>query len=388
MRSKNPQKEKRFVGAIVLLAAVLILGSEIYWRESCVPVLPFLPVEGSQGYRLWYGATLRSFEHENKVICIPQGWEALGAVESNGNRARFEEDKTGVLLKKKAFDTKLLDLPNSSYQVQLVFPIETPHDYLSAYERITRRAFKDIGRLYGDFSTTTKTTHTVLVTAGLAGNTRSEGTRVYPDPSANRTFIVRTPEQPRSEELLIHAVAHLYNRFSGKEDGYLELQMPFSHEDFQELEASWSELAYASPGARHARTEYLYAIHAALQAKDFSSITEPPFSDPAALSQIRQTAIVAPGSSYLDYQYGHYVLLPLAMLALEGMLVEVSAEATVESLLQEAREKKVPLVTLIETALSPYEAKKFMSWIQGEETIPQHFINAGKQRYDEGVLRK
>ena len=247
--------------------ALFALGVFFASRE-CISPPDGMAVDGSQGYRVWSGETFKSFEHDGGRLCVPDGWEAVGATKTGWGWATFEQEKTGVLINSSAFERQILEPVDSSYVITVIFPKAAGdvHSYLS----IINNSFTRIGRIFNDSRDGDVREHTVLVTAGLAGNTRSEGTRVYPDPSALVSIFVRTPDHSRAEELFIHAVAHLYNRQREDLLAYQKLQTPFADEDWQEMEATWAELAFnTTPGGREGRLKYLYNVHAAVVSKNF-----------------------------------------------------------------------------------------------------------------------
>jgi len=223
---------------------------------------------------------------------------------------------------------------------------------------MVRNAFERTGALFNDTSRTPRP-HTVLVTAGL-GYTETEEGGVYPDPGKDVSYLILPPEDARAEELFIHAVAHLYNRFQDTGLAYQAAQTPIPSGDWQELEASWTETAFrTSDEGRRSRFEYLYREHVA--------------------HTNRVGIITSPDTSDEDVQYAHYILAPLVMIGIDGLLPE---SASVENLLSNLHAN--PTVVFMEELqdhLSDAEITNVKSWVGGNAKIPREILLAGLSRY-------
>jgi len=370
---------------VALIASTVLVGAYFIFSPTdgaCAPISDQKQQEGSQGYRVWFGESLKSFEHNGKPVCVPEGWQAVGAVEEGTGWATFTKERTGVVIKSDAFGALTLNPEGSSYTVTVLYPLITNTETLNRYVHIVSSAFSHVEKLFPS-SASGKHTHTVLVTAGLAGNTSADGTRVYPDPTEDISMFVRTPNYPRAEELFVHAVMHLFNRQRTDLTAYQNNQDPFPAEDWQEMEAAWSETAFSTWNeGREARIQYLYNIHRAVRTNAFSLIVSEPFNDKKAFEKIRQSAIVKEGSDYLEYQYGHYVLAPLTMVAIEGLLVNRSSEIHVADLLRTIhQDPSTNFFTELGKILSKEELSRVMAWIQGQETIPENLVMKGVAFY-------
>lgn len=376
---------RRITLSIAAFAALAALGIGYVVTSDvppCTPITEQKLQEGSQGYRVWFGESLKSFEHNGKSVCVPDGWQAVGATKEGSGWAVFTKERTGVVIKSEAFGALTLNPEGSSYTVTVLYPLITNNETLNRYVTIISSAFSNVEELFPS-STAKKRAHTVLVTAGLAGNTSADGTRVYPDPTDNVSMFVRTPNYPRAEELFIHAVMHLFNRQRADLTSYQKHQDPFPAEDWQEMEAVWSETAFSTWNeGRKARVEYLYNVHKAVRTNSFSLIVSEPFNDKKAFEKIRQGAVVKEGSDYLDYQYGHYVLAPLTMVAIEGLLVGRSSNTHVADLLKTIHQNSsTNFFEELGKTLSKEESSQIMAWIRGEETIPETLVMKGLGRY-------
>lgn len=373
------------VGLVAFVICAALAAAYFFFPQTdkiCIPISEQKTQEGSQGYRVWFGETLKSFEHNDEPVCVPGGWEAVGATKEGQGWAQFPEDHTGVIVKSDAFGILTLAPEKSAYTVTVLYPLATKNDALNRHVQIISNAFSRVSALFPE-SKSAKHSHTVLITAGLAGDTRSEGTRVYPDPTEDLSIVVRTPDQPRAEELFVHAVMHLFNRHRSDLVAYQKNQDPFPAEDWQEMEATWSETAISTQNeGRGARIRYLYNVHVAVRTNNFSRIVSEPFNNKEAFEKINQGSIVPEGSQYLDYQYGHYVLAPLTMIAIEGLLVSRSSDLHVEDVLKAIHTRpSLNFFDELGKKLSKDDMARIMSWVDGKDTIPEELVMKGLSHY-------
>jgi hypothetical protein len=369
------------VAGIVLFLTFAGALTYFYTAIGCSPVPTVAVTNGSQGFRTWSGPSLVTFEHGNKKICIESGWESLGAQESGSGWARFEEDLTGVVVRSADFEEKKLTPVFSAYEVRLLFPKNTPAPEQELYEATVVNAFERVGKLFNDSAKNEKRIHTVLVTAGVP-RTDDKMTPIYPDPRRNLSIYVQSPTSARGEELLIHAVTHLYNRQRKDLSEYQKNQTPLPPEDFQELEASWAELIYrTSSKGREARIQYLYTIHAAVQSKNFSLVQSYPFnSSKEEFDAIRPSVSVNAETSFLNAQYAHYILAPLTMLGIEGLLQKKGA--SLEALLTEIHQTDENFFETLAKTLSVEEVQTIRSWMFEGRTIPYELVRLGSDSYN------
>jgi hypothetical protein len=366
------------VGIFALLGAYTL-----FFGSDCTTIGSKSPVEGSQGYRIFTNDVIKSFDHRGQSICVPEGWVAVGAVETDTDTARFEKGSTGVLIQQAAFGAKVLRPEGSSYEVTVLYPIGTPRDAVPKYATLVETSFEKVATLFNDVPRDTRTPHTVLVTAGIAGNTIDDGTRVYPDPTKDLSIVMRTHEQERTTGLFLHAAVHLYNRFNTDTSAYTSSQKPFNADEFQELEATWAEVALSDNSeATLDRLMYLYKIHSAVVTQNQSLATEPPFNDADAFAHIVPTVFVRNSKNYLDYQYGHYVLLPLTVAAVDGLLYERQTGLTVEKILTDTHTgKRTNFMTALTEVLSAKDYANVERWLSGGSQIPLPLVETATSRY-------
>ena len=364
-----------WVGIPALLAVAFLISAPSWL--PCMDVPHHESVAGSHGFRIWSGESLKSFKHGGRKICIPAGWQPLGEIKAGNGWALFPNGTTGLSIKTDAFaSTTLPVFDDSSYRATVLYPITTPPKSLAHSIAIITNAFNKAGALFSDTKNNPPIPHTVLITAGVAGRGDDELHTVYPDPTANLTFFIYSPEFTRAEQLVIHAVVHVYNRERPELDGYERFQSPFSEVDWQEIEAAWSEIALAT-SAEHSkgRLLYLYNVHRAVQTKNFSLITELPFDNREEFNRMHPNMFAGNDASYLDEQYGHYVLPPLVLSATDALLLQYKTGTSVEKLLLELHTGEIKnFFNAVSAILPGPETVRIESWIKGEALIPADLV--------------
>lgn len=367
-----------FLALFLVLAA---LGS-FALASRCAPIPQEEPVRGSHGFRIWSGGSLRSFTQEGGRICVPPGWEAVGSVAEGDGWARFGAGETGVVIRTDAFVSREMSVPGSSYALTLRYPASADAAEAASYEAVVRRSFDEVGALFLDAGKKPRP-HTVLVTAGIPFFSHEDAS-VYPDPGPEVSYLILDPSWPRSEELFTHAVYHLYNRHRPDLIAYQENQAPISAHDWQEAEAAWSETALSTSAENRAdRLAYLLSVHEAVRSRDFARITMPPFDDEILFRQMHGALATDSESSYLDVQYAHYVLAPLMMVAIEGLLGTAGSATTVADLLRETHaDPAVNFFERLATLLPEEDMERVIRFATGAETIPRELIFRGADRYE------
>jgi hypothetical protein len=198
-------------------------------------------------------------------------------------------------------------------------------------------------------------------------------------------MFVRNLDHKRGEELFIHAVAHLHNRYREDLTDYQGTQAPVPREDWQELEASWFEIAFrSSTEGRQRRLTELYAIHTAIKNNTYSPALIFPFSESDLFHKVTQhNVVIRPHSGYSDYQYGHYVLAPLVMTAIEGLLQNYHTGTNIEAILTELHlSAGSNFFEKLRSILPHSEIERIFKWMRGEETIPHDLIFSALEYYD------
>ncbi len=373
--------KKYYLYVLIFLVATLIAGGMVLWNAflPCTKVIKNSAVAGSQGYRVWFGDTLETFEHRNKKICVPDGWEAVGALSVENGWVRFEKNKTGIFIRTDAFLKIPVSADMSDYDVEMILPNSFSELEIEKYSAFVGHVFNSMGSLFGDLHTENPTAHTVLVTVGLSGGDGA----VYPDPRDSVTVLIYDLSTLRGEELFIHAVTHLYNRFDERNGEYQKNHKPLEPEDFQELEATWADTRFRSSNeGRLHRLAYLYSVHTAVQTKNFALIREPPFNIRAEFDRIQPNILVKKGTSYVNAQYGHYVLGPLTMVAIEGLLVNEEGAHDIEQILTQLHTGEAEnFFTELNRYLPEDRMKDIEGWMFKGETIPRDLLETALEYY-------
>lgn len=349
------------------LGAIFIILGGAWYTQTCTNARIEILEESSHGYRTWDGETIKSFLHTGRRVCVPPEWRALGALEVGSGWAKFEKGKSGVLIRVDAFSSEVFEPIGSRFKVEVFYPNTVS---IEPYRPLILRIFEKHAELF-ETEAREREAHTLLITY------KADSESLYPDPSRALTILTRAAEDPRGKELAYHAVAHLYNRFSGVSYN----QPPFSEGDFEELVAAWSEISLMdSNDVRRSRVDYLYRVHSAVMTKDYSLIKGPPFNDPEAFQRISPTMLVPASGTYLDYQYGHYILAPLVAVSLDGMLAKY--DSSVFSILQKVHEDEtVNFMDEVKRLLSAKEYETLLSFVRGDVQIPWDAVSSGLKVY-------
>ena len=95
------------------------------------------------------------------------------------------------------------------------------------------------------------------------------------------------------------------------------------------------------------------------------------------VGQVRQTY------DDLDEQYNHYILAPLVMLGIEGMLQTKNMDTDLPELLANIHKGEAEgLFGVLKKLLSPAEYERVKRWIAGQETIDLDLIEKAVQYYN------
>jgi hypothetical protein len=379
--------QKSDVFKAVLASVPISLLALAFMRDphvSCHTLEPRPPVMSSHGFRVWYGDSFITEEHRGERICVPEDWRAIGTVREGDGWVQFKDGGSAILARTDLFTEDQVVLSDLDFPLVILSPhTMSPQEY-TPYKETILAAFSDIARLYPRPSRTKP--HTILITVGVGGAAQTFEDTLYPDPSSEVSMFVRDRTHKRSTELFIHAIAHLFNRYAEDDRQYLNVQSPFPPSDFEEMEAAWSEVAFLRKNAeRRRRVSELYAIHQSIAIGTSTGARIYPFDDSVRVSELRvYSPIVPEGSSYIDYQYGHYVLAPLIMIGIEGMLHERGASTTVQSLLSEIHHDPTKnFLTELRDFLSDADLSSVTSWINDGVLVPETYLTRGLSFYEQ-----
>jgi hypothetical protein len=353
---------------------------------SCTPIPQQAPEIGSHGWLMWSNDSYKAFTPEHTSYCIEAGWEPVGATIDSAGNAVFPTESTGVFIKTSDFIAKEVLLADGETSLRVLYPTKLTQEEIDAYLRTITAVFTDVTTLYATFDTTKLAGHTVFISVGIAGDANDVKTSIYPTPTKQLTVFGRNLDHRRGEELFTHAVTHLLNRHFTEGLTYQQNQAPIPASDWQELESSWAEVAFLSDDRKRLeRVEDLYAVHQSVFSGTFSSALEYPFNEKTIYDQVHRTSLIlGPNPSYGEIQYSHYVLAPLLLVSIDGLLLQQSASTSVNTLIQTAVTENKNFFILLQQYLSEKELEWVHAVIFGKALIPYELLEAGTLRYSKG----
>ena len=334
---------------IFWLTGTAIASFVVFSIVGCVPYANTRETPSSHGLRTFETMAMVSFVHTGTRVCVPKGWQAVGALSISFGGALFEREKTGVLIDADAFSEEQLSLEQPvGYSLRVIYPNNTPKDALAVYRSMIASAFSSLASQYRISGKDVP--HDIVITYGVL-----EHEALYPDPNAYVTYLTLPPDDSRTEELVLHAIAHLYNRFDSRFTDYTARQSPLSSGDFEELEATWSETAFrTSVIGKRARLAYLY-------------------------SEYTETT-----GAYTDLEAKkHYIVFPLTMIAVEGLLQQLNTGTSVKELFARTHQGSgVNFFEALRAVLPETEMVRIIRWLSEEERIPYDLLLSGIRFYE------
>jgi hypothetical protein len=276
------------------------------------------------------------------------------------------------------------DIPTKKHDfaVRVVYPSSLDAQELPRYLAIITRAFDGVGDQYPN-AQGGPIPHTVLLSVGIAGDGHDFDTSIYPEPSLHLSVVVHNLDNPRTEELYLHAVAHLYNRYRTDLTAYKDHQAPLRAVDWEELEASWTEFVFRSSkeGLLRHVTE-LSRAYFNIMNNTFSDTAIYPFNSKDIFDAVRyKTAILPDDAKYPDEQFGHYILGPLTLLEVEGRLVEHGAPVHVKDIFIRMHRTNENFFTVLSEYLPADEVTQVVNEVRGEEQLSPTLLERGAAYY-------
>jgi hypothetical protein len=372
-------------GDVSILAVFVCVTLFLMADHSCKTIEPRPPVMSSHGWSVWFSRVMQSFDTRGERVCVPEGFEPIGAERTGMGWAVFSPKASGVFVRSSDFESRYIMAAHGSYILRIMHLKDIPKEDVDAYVSMITRAFDDISTLYPNTLSGAVSYHTVLITVGIAGAGDTFETSVYPNPSVHTSILVHNLTDARTEELYIHAVAHLYNRFREDLTAYHAYQAPFPAEDWEELEAAWSEIVFRSTNEDRAdRLDELYRVHTAVLSTTFNANTPYPFNERELFDAVKQKgAILDANAQYSDYQYGHYILGPLVMTAIDGLLQESNTGTDLATILKHIHgDPTTNIMEVLSSKLSFQDIKDITQWAIGEKEIPKHLIESALDFYN------
>ena len=340
----------------------------------------------SHGWNIWKGDSFQSFTHHSEWICVQSGWTALGAADEQKGRARFSVGGSGVLIRANDFTSQDIPTKKHDFSVRVVYPTSLDAAVVPKYIAIITRAFDAVGALYPDV-TGKPIVHTVLITVGIAGDGHDFETSVYPDPSLHLSLFVHNLDHIRAEELYLHAVAHLYNRYRTDLIAYEDTQAPLRGSDWEELEATWTELAFrSSKEGLLQRVLALSHMYYDIMGNTFSETDLYPFNDKNIFDAVQYKTTIQPDDAqYPDEQFGHYILGPLLLLSIEGRFAVHGSPVHIKDIFTRMHTTHENFFTVLGEYISADEVSQIVKEARGTQLLSADYIQRGAEYYS-GLL--
>ncbi len=376
--STDMKKEQGRAGVIVFSVLFIFVVGLFYQQYSCLPTPKQAPKASTHGFEVWSNGSFKSFMPGNKRFCVPKDWEPVGEVSLDKGGAIFPEGSTGILIKSSDFSSIEIPLNTTDFELTALYLKDMPESEVQTYAEIIARAFNDVGSLYPD-SMAEPQKHTVFITVGIAGDGNAFEASLYPNPSQYISVFAKNRHHSRAEELFIHGATHAYNRFLPHFQTYQNNQSPIPPGDFEEMEATWAELTFRSSREDLVtRVDNLYRTYEAVMSKNYDAGALYPFNNRRVFEGTLRTSVNVPeNATEGEVEFGHYILAPLVMLTIEGMLQEQQSTMDLNSILLEVHSSNSNFFELLSTQLSADQTSQVQSFIEGRAIIPEELILRG-----------
>jgi len=378
---------KRILLAIIL-AAVLSYGAFNLIPKTpdfaCVPLPAHTPLATRHGNDHWSDDKLRVYSAMRSGVEIPVGWQAVGANQVVADCALFPPHQSVVFIKPEHWRTETLKGAKAGLDIRRIALKSTSDADLAKMDTKIIETFKNVASLFplGFKADQKALPHDILVTIGMAGDMKSDATRIYPAPGPNLSSLFYSLDNNRGTDLFIHAIAHFYNKQRARtEVAPNEADLPMV--DYREFVASWAELAF-NHNHKYVkkRVKFLKRQHVLLTDNDPD--TWPTYRAIKAIQAVQGPFGVPPTNHPAAIEYTHYYLSPLILLGMDGLLASDAPDISVKMMLKEIHAGKSPgLLSSIEKYM-PMRARQIQTWMTGKKQIPLRLINKGLVRLHSG----
>ena len=370
--------------------------SEKVDTSVCAPIPAYEDKRNKHALQTWQNDIFKSFLQDkgNPYYEMPAGWMAIGAedIKQFGEKTcvRFPGYQSATFVDPAHFKSQTLQVEGVYFPIKVVWRNTMTPEQEAEYLEVIERGFRDVSRLYPYGAPNSMLSeHTVMITAGVITDKDAPMDVVYPNVGHNASYIYRWPE-PRMEELLLHAVAHLYNRFRFMYS-YRPTMPTLYFGEYQEYVASWVESRFIkSDKSRWERALRLFHIHEVIVRDDVPRSREvggfrrlDNLRDPISANVFKHK----PPHKTLKKEYAHYILAPLLLIAVDGVLADMGSDMTVEKILTDVHTNRfgINFYGVLGMHLKPEQMDTYRRWEEGLEPIPRNYIIAGLKRYDTGV---
>jgi hypothetical protein len=374
----------RTVLATLGLVPITCLFAALAKADDCPLPPPHRMQLTKHGLASWNDRDLRVFEAPTGGCRVPAGWTPIGQDRLERRCAWFPESQAGVLVRARAFERSVLASPDPAVTLWLVHrsDLSTP-DRVMVAARV-ESTWRRVSALF-PLGLDRTIEHTVLVTSGIAGDGRSQRTRLFPAPGSRLSVVFRNLDDPRGADLLIHTTVHVYNRRCARSEAAPD-EPGLPRAEFQEMVAGWAELALAeNPAWRRRRVDDLLRDYRAVTDGDSTTVPADPFL--AGIGAPETLALTSTSMSAVRAEFQHYVLAPLAMLAIDALLAENKASPLIEVLRDIHAGRHGGLLEGLRRRLPASAMREVERWLGGAR-LPEGLMMGGLLRLESSAAQR
>lgn len=378
--SDGLEMNHRLSTACILSLLIAGAGVPALARGSCPQPPEYAAKLNKHGNGHWRDDRLIVFSHDGESWSLPEGWEPVGAERVRAACASFPRGQAAVMVRRDRFQFRPITLSPLGMRAVRVAPLEMDPAHLTTVDAMIVSTFEAVARLYPlGLRPKERTDHSVLVTVNLAGDGIEPETRLYPSTGPNLSVIFYNLYDPRGRELFIHTTTHLFNRHRARRAAEPDEKL-LPRVDYQELVASWAELALIDDERRQVRFEFLLQNYRAVVDGDAATTPTNTLLAPLSTWEGPIGLVQDEPLTFELVEFRHYVLGPLLMLAVDGLLERSGTTPRLWELLREVHAgKHRGLLAALAKHLSPQDVGTVRDWISGVP-VPENLARAGLTR--------
>jgi hypothetical protein len=395
-------KAARFLVLCLPALAVGCGGVTSVSPDTCRAMPPYEEANNKHARVNWQSDRIKAFVRPSAATryVVPTGFRAIGtaAPTVNGCATFPKSHQSAVFLAKQSFRSTTIPLHSLGVTVEAIWPVLWSDARVKAFLAMVRHGFTTIPSLFPRGLARPEIKRiAVLSTFGLAGHGRNRNQRLLPNVGPSLLVSWRDPTGPyagRTEELFLHAVAHLFNRYRARPENAHDSPL-LPRIEYQEAFASWAEVRFLRSNiARRWRMDRQIATHDAWMKPDGSKpfprgtvyaanrdwIGKRRFPLGLRLKDIRNPI-------YQEVEYVHYILAPFVLLAAEGMLMGNSAAVDMDDILRSLHTKpNGDLLAELSKHLPAQDIEHLKTLMSGGERFEPELLLKAMRRYTNGAL--
>ncbi len=350
-------------------------------QPDCAPLPDYVPLNERHGHNHWSDERLRIHSQSSVPVAVPDNWQPVGAQNVLNGCATFPAGQAVVIAHTAHWTKQTFRSGDLGIEIRLFTPRTTPQSERTAYRERLENTFKQVSSLFPlGLGENQRAPLDVLVTVGIAGDTRTRDSRIFPAPGPRLIPMFYRLKSGRGKDLLIHTTTHLFNKRRGR----LET-MPAGRQialsEYQEFVATWAELAFNHDhGYISKRLARIRLQHELLF--DDDADTWPTFSSLSGLADSEGPFGVPPFAprSKAAREYAHYYLSPLILLGVEGYLATDAPGASVSTFLRGIHAGRYTGLMAVLDNKMPLRYATILRWMKGEEAVPRDLVEQGLVR--------